>query len=166
MGTALISNPAGSDGLEASVGSLTIQAINGDTVALSVGMIVEAITPFAGGGPSYSTNGPPFTVKRASTSADFLLVGVVSSVGLSAGQTTFAVGAVLTIVVVGIASILMDDTGGGTTAGDVVVQSTITAGNGKDNGTTQVAGKTIGTVLQTVTIASGNALVQCLVRLT
>lgn len=167
MGTALIANPAGSSGLQASIGSLTVAAINGGSGVILPGAIVEIVTPFAGSSsPPYSSNGPPFQVKTAPTSGviDGLVVGVAAG-PIKAGQTSFAIGDALEVIVEGLALITCDDNGGGTTIGDAITWSTTTAGQGKDTGSaTPVVGTALATALQTVTIASGSAPVWCYVH--
>ncbi len=149
MPTGLIYNPAAVDGLNATVGNLTIEAVNGDTVGLSLGQLVEVVTPFTGpSSPPYTGASSPFQVKRSATAVDFLLLGVVSG-PLSAGQTSFAVGSVVEVTVSGLAQVLMD---GATTAGQVVIQSTTTAGEGHSDATA-VTGQTIGAVLQSIAAA-------------
>jgi hypothetical protein len=168
MPTGLIYNPGAVDGLNAYAGNVTIMAINGDTVALPMGTLVEVVTPFAGpSSPPYSGTPAPFLVKRSATTADFMLLGVVTGVVPTTGPATqtaassnsVPVGGVAEITIDGLCQIIMDDTGGGVTVKDNIAQSTITAGEGATSTSTATAGKTIGQVLQTVTIASGNALV-------
>ena len=168
MPTGLIYNPGAVDGLNAYAGNLTIMAINGDTVALPIGTLVEIATPFTGPtSPPYSGTPAPVNVIRSSTTPDFMLIGVITGTVPTTGpatqtataQNSVPIGGVCEVTVDGICQIIMDDTGGGVTAKDNIAQSTITAGQGATSTSTATAGKTIGQVLQTVTIASGNALV-------
>ena len=167
MPNAQLVNPAGVDGLNASVGGITIAAVNGDSVALVAGELVEIVTPYAGAtSPGYTTNRPPFQVKRTLASSQLagLILGVVAGVYPNAGSN-YPVGAVLEVVVEGPTLITIDDNGGGTTIGDAIIPSVITAGQGSDSGSaTPTLGKTIATALQTVTIASGSASVWCYVH--
>ena len=133
MGTQLIGNPGG-DNSESpgDIGQTYVQVINGDTVTLTSGTLVEAITPFT----SSSTT---FTVKRSATSVDNMLIGVVAGASIPVGGA----GRVTTE---GIVSATFD---GATTAGHVAIQSTSTAGDCHDTASV-VAGQTIGMVLQTI----------------
>jgi hypothetical protein len=131
MGSQLIGDPGAQESEAAEIGMSYIQVVNGDTVSLPIGTLVEIITPF-------DPTSQSFQVKRSATTADFLLLGIVS------GQA-IAVGGSGRVTVEGVASALFD---AATTAGDVVTQSTGTAGECKDNGSTVVAGKTIGVVLK------------------
>ena len=151
-----ITNPLAEEGENASNGSLEETYVNGDSVALAVGQLVEFIVPFTGAGTTLQ-------VKRSSTTPDFLLAGVVTG-GSAPGQPA-AVGGPVTVLVKGKAQIICDDTGGGVTAGDNLQQSTTTAGQAKTTTTTATVGKTIGVALQTVTIASGSALVYAAIHL-
>lgn len=131
MGSQLIGDPGAQESESAEIGLSYIQVVNGDTVSLPIGTLVEIIIPF-------DPTSTAFEVKRSATTADFLLLGVVS------GQA-IAVGGSGRVTVEGIVLALFD---AATTQGDVVTQSTGTAGLCKDNGSTVVAGKTIGTVLK------------------
>ena len=170
MPAQLIPDPAGVNGLQPSAVGTTIEAVNGDSVALPIGTLVEIIVPFnPPTSPPYSgaPAATPFQVKRSATTADFYLLGVVSGIVPTTGpatqtstaQNSVPVGGIAEITVEGPAQILCDDTGGATTEGDPLIQSSTTDGHAKTNTTTAVLGKTIGTALQTVTIGSGSALV-------
>jgi hypothetical protein len=154
MPVAQLTNPAAEENEGASSGVHTISAINGDTVALNPGQLVEFVTPFVAGTSQ-------FKVKRSSTTADFLLAGVLTGSSTETSAGTIAVGAACEVIVEGHTQGLF---GASTTAGDVVTQSTTTAGICLDAGTTPVLYKTIGVVLNTVTISSGTALVDMYVH--
>jgi len=131
MGSQLIGDPGAQESESAEMGISYVQVLNGDTVSLPIGTLVEVIVPF-------DPTAGPFNVKRSATTADFLLLGIV------AGQA-IPVGGSGRVTVEGVAIALFD---AATTQGDVVTQSTGTAGLCKDNSTTAVASKTIGTVLK------------------
>lgn len=141
MGTQTIGDPGGvSSESAAEIGQTYVQVVNGDTVALSIGQIVEIVTPF-------TSSSTAFTVKRSATSVDNLLLGVVAGAPI-------AVGASGRVTVEGPALVTMD---GATTLGHVCIQSTSTAGDGHDTASA-VAGQTIGVILQTIGTA-GSAMV-------
>jgi len=131
------------------------------SAAPAIGMLMEiegtSITP-AGDG-SYT----PVYVQPSATTADALIMGVFlgsSAVG-TVGPTpnTIAGGASQTAMLLsfGVTQVLCDNT---TTVGHTLIASTGTAGIAHDSGaTTGTAARTIGTVLQAVTISSGTALV-------
>lgn len=98
----------------------------------------------------------PFVIKKNTTTADFLLVGVV----VNAPTGGYTPGSLVQVCVHGLAQVLMD--ANNTTAGHLAIQSATTAGTGTDSATATLA-KTIGTLLETVTISTGTALVWCLV---
>ena len=131
MGTQIIGDPGAQESEAAEIGNTYVQVVNGDTVSLAIGTLVEVVIPF-------DPTAGAFTVKRSATTADFLLLGIV------AGQA-IAVGGSGRVTTEGVALALFD---AATTQGDVVTQSTGTAGLCKDNSTTAVASKTIGTVLK------------------
>ena len=131
MGSQLIGDPGAQESESAEMGISYVQVVNGDTVSLPNGTLVEVITPF-------DPTAGAFTVKRSATTADFLLLGIVAGGAIPVGGSG-------RVTVEGVALALFD---AATTAGDVVTQSTGTAGDCKDNSTTAVASKTIGTVLK------------------
>jgi hypothetical protein len=111
--------------------------LNGMTVAL------EALTS-----PSVG----PVLIKKATTTPDFLMLGIVT--GAPTGGYT--PGQVVEVVVDGYALALFD--ANNTTAGHLGLQSSTTAGDLTDSATATL-GKTMCTILSSVTIASGSALV-------
>jgi len=132
-------------------------------VPLGTLMELEAYAPSPAITGDGSYNYP--IIQPSSETADLLLVGVVvggPSLGhspyLPAGATGSPGGPVMAMVCVeGICQVLSSNT---TTVGHALIQSTTVAGAAEDSGgTTATAGKTIGTVLQAVTISSGTALV-------
>jgi hypothetical protein len=129
-----------------------IDCVNGDSVALISGTLVEVVTPYVSGA------GVKFQVKRSSTTVDFLLLGVV--VGAPTGGVP--VGGICQVRTEGPVNMLMDNSS--TTLGHPVIQSTTTLGNGHDNSTTAVLGQTIGVCLQTLTISAVNTLVSVLLH--
>lgn len=141
MGSQLIGDPGAQESENAEIGETYIQVVNGDTVALPMGTLVEIVTPYA--------LGSAFTVKRSATTADFLLLGIVTG-------ATIAIGGSGRVTTEGVANALFD---AATTAGDVVTQSTGTAGLCKDNSTTAVASKTIGVVLKSNAVSPYTSLI-------
>jgi hypothetical protein len=134
MGSQTIPNPLGEESESAAIGETFLNVVNGDTVSLAIGTLVEMVTPYSGSGS--------ITVKRSATAVDYLLVGIV------AGQA-IAVGAAGRVAVIGVTQVNMD---GATTAGHVCIQSVTTAGQGHD-AAAAVAGQTIGVILQTIAAA-------------
>jgi hypothetical protein len=128
-----------------------------------VGTLMEFVSPYTG--PGTGATPTLVNVQPSSTTADFLLAGIVvgGSTNLSANASTSVVsGKVATILWKGIAQILCDAT---TTAALPLIQSAATAGAAKTNAS-PVASKTIGTALQAVTISSGTALVWAMIEKT
>ena len=136
MANEQISNPAADESEGTSIGNAYIQVVNGDTVSLPLGTIVSVVSGFTSG---------PFQVKRTPTTADFFIIGVVSGAAIP-------VGGVGRITVEGLAAVTMD---GNTTAGDLCITSSTTAGQGKDSATV-TAGKTVGVILNTQTGGAGS----------
>lgn len=99
-----------------------------------------------------NNSGPPFLIKKVTTTPDFLMWGVV----VDAPTGGYAPGASVSVLVEGVAQVLFD--ANNTTQGHLAIQSSTTAGTCTDSATATV-GKTLGTILQAVTIASGTALV-------
>lgn len=99
----------------------------------------------------------PFLIKKATTTPDFLMLGVV----VNAPTGGYTPGSAVDVLIEGIAQVLFD--ANSTTAGHAGIQSSTTAGDLTDNATYTV-GKTLATVLQTLTISSGSALVWCYVH--
>ena len=130
-----ITNPGAEESESPSVGVRHEVDINGDTVALTVGTVVEVITPVAG------VNA--IKVKRSSTTPDFLLAGVV--IGGTGPGISAVVGGPVMVATEGIVPVNFDTTA--PTAGHLALQSTITAGLAGDSATATL-GETIGTVLQ------------------
>lgn len=168
MTIGLIANPAGADQFTPEVGSAKIQAVNDDSAAFATGLFVEAVTPY-----SPNTNPPggtvantPFQVKRVPTSSiKYGLILGVSSGPYPAGQSTFPIGAVLSVHYEGPTQITCDDSESGTTIGDYITASSTTSGQGADTGSaTPTVGEGLAVALQTVAIASGSASVWCYVH--
>jgi hypothetical protein len=130
-----IANPAAEESESPSVGVRHEVYINGDTVPLIVGAVVEVITPVAGVAA--------IEVKRSSTSVDYLLAGVV--IGGTGPGISAVVGGPVMVATEGIVPVNFDATA--PTAGHVAIQSTTTAGDAHDTAS-PVNGQTIGTVLQ------------------
>ncbi len=100
-----------------------------------------------------SDTGPPFVIKASvHTTVDFLMWGVI--VGAPTGGYT--PGSACLVLVRGIVQVLFD--ANNTTHGHLAVQSATTDGTATDSATATLA-KTLGTILQSVTISSGTALV-------
>jgi hypothetical protein len=96
--------------------------------------------------------GPPFLIKKVTTTPDFLMWGVV----VDAPTGGYTPGSSCSILVHGVVQVLFD--ANNTTQGHLAIQSSTTAGTCTDSATATV-GKTLGTILQAVTISSGTALV-------
>ena len=137
------------------------------SAAIAVGTLMEfeSTTVVPAGDGAYT----PLYVQPSSTTADFLLAGVFLGANTPGAASlvpnSIAGGASQTAMILhlGVTQVLCDNT---TTVGHTLVQSTGTAGIAHDNGTTSVAGKTIGTALQAVTISSGTKLVWAAIHLT
>lgn len=99
----------------------------------------------------------PWLIKKTTTTPDALMWGVVSE----APTGGYTPGSSVTIVITGIMQVLFD--ANNTTAGHVGIQSSTTAGTLTDAASATV-NRTMAVVLQTVTIASGTALVWCAVH--
>ena len=136
MANEQISNPAADESEGTNIGNAYIQVVNGDTVSLPLGTIVAVKSGFASGA---------FNVVREPTTADFLMIGVVSGAAIP-------VGGVGRITVEGLAAVTMD---GNTTAGHLCLSSATTAGQGLDSATATL-GKTLGTILNTQTGGAGS----------
>ena len=137
-----------------------LSTVSGST---PIGTLMEIVQPYTGPGTGASPT--LATVQPSSTTADFLLMGVLAggSTNLSANaSTSVPAGKVCNVLRAGVTQILMDAT---STAGNPIIQSAATAGAAKTNASA-VASKTIGTALQAVTISSGTALVWASIWLT
>lgn len=115
------------------------------TGALTKGMLVQLLTTYP------TTSGVGAKVKKATTTGNFLLVGVVSKSVTS--------GTVVTVITNGPAQVLRHVTVGITKA-QAVLQTGTNSGYAKSTATA-VLGKTLGVALQTVasTVATGFAWV-------
>jgi hypothetical protein len=153
MPIGLIDNPgaANSDsysGLAAAqLGPTTIDAVNGDTVALTSGMLVAVVS--TGYVPGV---GVQFKVRRNPTTATPLCIGVV----VDAAGAGIPVGGIVQVRISGPVNMLMDNNS--TTIGHYVLQSTTTLANGTDSASA-TAGVTVGVVLQTLTVSAVNTMV-------
>lgn len=99
---------------------------------------------------------PPL-IKKATTTPDFLMLGII----VDAPTGGYTPGSACHVLVEGKVQALFD--ANNTTAGHLGLQSSTTAGSLTDSATATL-GKTMVVVLQTVTIASGTALVWCYVH--
>lgn len=135
------------------------QSVKVDTAsaALPIGTVVE-LEGYAGPG----TGNPPTVpvVQASATTADNLLLGVITQGTVTSAARTVAPGTAAVVCVMGICQVLCDAT---TAIGDALIQSAATAGAAKSG--THVIGQTIGVALQAVTISSGTALVWAYVRI-
>jgi hypothetical protein len=163
--TALLPNPTGAGYFNLpSIGGLEleVQVDSSQATALPLGSLVEIVNYT---GPGTGARSTPPTIKASSTTADFKLLGIVTAGGNSEdanGVVSVAAGQVAKVAVIGsVVQALFD--ANNTTAGHLAVQSTTTAGTCTDSATA-TAGKTVGVILQAVTIATGTALVWILVR--
>ena len=138
-----LTNPLAEEGESASYNGLVME-IQYDSAA--TGNLVSGTLV------AIETGSGPFVVKKATTTPDFLMLGVV----VDAPTNGVAPGGVATVLVEGITQALFD--ANNTTAGHLALESSTTAGTLTDSATATL-GKTMGTILQTVTIASGTALV-------
>lgn len=94
----------------------------------------------------------PVLIDKATTTPDFLMLGVI----VNAPTDGVAPGGVAEVCVEGFCLALFD--ANDTTAGDLGLQSATTAGSLTESATATL-GKTMCTILESVTIASGTALV-------
>lgn len=147
-----LTNPTAEENEGASYGHLEIECVydSAQSGNLTNGMVVaiETVTAPPTG---------PLLIKKATTTPDFLMLGVV----ISAPTGGYTPGSVVQVLIDGICQVLFD--ANSTTAGHAGIQSSTTAGDLTDNATYTV-GKTLATVLQTLTISSGSALVWCYVH--
>lgn len=93
-----------------------------------------------------------------STTPDFTFLGV--AVNAPAGG--YLPGQVMAVAQTGVALVLFDNNS--TTYGHLALQSAATAGNATDSATATLA-KTLGVILETVTISAANTLVPVLLRI-
>ena len=94
----------------------------------------------------------PWLIKKATTTPDFLMWGIV----VDAPTGGYTPGSSVGVLIEGVVQCLFD--ANNTTAGHLAIQSSTTAGTLTDSATATLA-KTMGTILQTATISSGTALV-------
>lgn len=145
-------NPLAEEGEAASYGAHVINVqwdptasgtlVNGNVVAL-----LDLTAPSTG----------PVQVKKATTTPDFRMLGVV----VSAPTGGYLPGAAVEVVTEGIALVLFD--ANNTVVNHLGIQSSTTAGTLTDSATATL-GKTMCTILEAVTISSGTALVPCYVH--
>jgi hypothetical protein len=93
-----------------------------------------------------------------SSAGDFTFLGVA----IDAPAGGYVPGQVVKIAVGGVALVLFDDNS--TTEGHLAIQSAATAGQATDSATATV-GKTLGVILESVTISAAGTLVPVLVRI-
>lgn len=103
------------------------------TGAITKGMIVQVVT-------TYSTSGKPIKVKKATTTENFLIIGVAAN--------TAATGTLVRVITYGPAKVILFTTIASTKA-DAVLQTGTNAGYAKATATA-VLGKTLGVWLETV----------------
>ena len=163
--TALLPNPTGAGYYNLpSIGGLEveIEVDASQATPLPVGSLVQ-LKPYSG--PGTNPRSTPPTIIASATTADFELLGIVTGGGNSEdanGVVSVAAGQVAKVAVIGsVVQALFD--ANNTTVGHLAVQSTTTAGACTDSATATV-GKTVGVILQAVTIGSGTALVWILTR--
>lgn len=145
-------NPLSEEGESASYGSKTIMVqydsaqtgnlVNGNIVALE-----DLTAPSTG----------PVLIKKATTTPDFRMLGVV----VSAPTGGYTPGSAVEVLTEGIALVLFD--ANNTVVNHLGIQSSTTAGTLTDSSTATL-GKTMCTILEAVTIGSGTALVPCYVH--
>lgn len=99
----------------------------------------------------------PFLIKKATTTPDFLMLGVV----VNAPTGGYTPGSAVEVLTEGFTQVLFD--ANNTTQGGLGLQSSTTAGS-LTYSATATLGKTMCTILQTLTISSGTALVWCYVH--
>ena len=153
MPQAQLTNVAGADGEGFSSGPQIQDVVNGDTVAIPFGTLVQLVTPITGSTTTV------FDVKNAPTTAAQapLNIGIAITGGVGGSM---AAGATGQVVIHGHTRALFDATVSPTVAGHRAVIGGTTAGALADAGTTNAAaGLDYGVVLEAVTIASGTALV-------
>ena len=96
----------------------------------------------------------PVLIKKSTTTADFRMVGIV----INAPTGGYVPGSIVQVVVKGWCLALFD--ANNTVVNNLALQSTTTAGTLTNNAAATL-GKTMGVVMEAVTIASGTALVPC-----
>ena len=135
--------------------------VDPNSTALPRGTVVE-LEAYAGPG----TNNPPTVpvVQASSTTADSLVLGVITQGPITSFATTVAPGSAAVVCVLGLCQVLCDAT---TTVGYPLIQSAATAGAAKctSAGAAPTAGQGLGVALQAVTITSGTALVWAYIRI-
>lgn len=124
------------------------------TATPALGQIVKFGTTSQGGTLSGDGAYTPIQVILTTTTVDFTHVGVV--IGGSAFGVAPVLGGLVMVATEGVVQALFD--ANNTTAGHLANFSTTTAGTCTDSATATL-GKTMGVILQTVTISSGTALV-------
>ena len=122
------------------------------TTVINNGNIVK-VSPTAGLGSLTAQ----LLCRLTTTTTDFTFLGV--AVGAPAGG--YVPGQVIKIQIAGVAQVLFDDNS--TTVGHLAIQSTNTAGQALDSSTATL-GKTLGIILETVTISAAGTLVPVLLR--
>lgn len=120
----------------------------------AVGQVMHFLTTTQGTTPTGDGAYTPIYVDVASTTPDFLTAGVC--IGGSSLGSTPVVGGLVMVATEGVVQVLMD--ANNTTVAHLAITGSTTAGAATDSATATL-GKTIGTILQTVTIASGTKLV-------
>ena len=124
------------------------------TATPALGQIVKFGTTSQGGTITGDGAYTPIQVILTTTSVDFTHCGVV--VGGTSWGSIPVVGGLVMVATEGVVQALFD--ANNTTAGHLANFSTTTAGTCTDSATATL-GKTMGVILQTVTISSGTALV-------
>lgn len=150
MPTNQLVNPLAEESEAASYGGFTqyFQYDPAQSGNLLNGTVVAIETPLIAGGTAL--------IKKVTTTPDFLMLGVV----VAAPALGYTPGSSVEVLREGVAQVLFD--ANNTTAGHLAIQSSTTAGTCTDSATATL-GKTLGVILQAVTIASGTALVEVLV---
>jgi hypothetical protein len=140
-----LTEPFGTEG-EQWLSNLQIEEYSYD-VAQSGNLVNGTVVIFE----STSTSQPPL-IKAATTTPAFTTAGVI----INAPTGGYVPGSIVQVVTHGVTQILCD--ANNTTSGHLLITGSTTAGTATDSATV-TAGKTIARCLQTVTIASGTALV-------
>lgn len=148
-----IVNPLGTEGEAFDYGNdfIYVQFDPAGSGVIITGTVVKSKATLA------TTTSEVLAIATTST-PDFTFLGV--AVGAPAGG--YKPGDVMKIATTGVVQVLFDNNS--TTYGHLALQSAATAGNATDSATATLA-KTLGVILETVTVSAANTLVPVLLRI-
>jgi hypothetical protein len=151
-----IVNPLGQSGEDPNYGDeyIYVQFNPAGSGVIKTGNVVKVAAALTGAGGTLSE----LLCALTSSTGDFTFLGV--AVDAPAGG--YVPGAVVKIKTAGIVQVLFDDNS--TTEGHLAIQSAATAGNATDSATATLA-KTLGIILETVTVSAANTLVPVFLRI-